>query len=157
MASAGFGRQRYPDTGLWLNADCVICSFMLIAPESFKPIMTESNSFRGALVTDGAYGFLHFATAAALRCLIWQLPCRKTGALLFLGPDRMAVAAERCTEYIALSIGCRALLAFWTTFGVIARFTARPGCTARRTLRGMNNLEKKPTNTPFGLQNWLRS
>jgi hypothetical protein len=60
----------------------------------------------------------------------------------------MAVAAERCIEYTALSTGCRALLAFLTAFGVTARFTARPGCTARRTLRGTNNLEKKPTRPP---------
>jgi hypothetical protein len=38
--------------------------------------------------------------------------------------------------------------AFLIGLGVTARFTARPGCAARRTLRGMNNLEKKPTLTP---------
>jgi hypothetical protein len=62
----------------------------------------------------------------------------------------MVVAAERCTEYTALSIGCKARLAFLTALGVTARFTARPGCTARRTLRGTNNLEKKPTFSPPG-------
>jgi hypothetical protein len=92
----------------------------------------------------GFHGFLHRAAASALRWLTGQLPCRKTGALL-LPPDRMAVAAERCSEYTALSIGCRARLAFLTALGVTARFTARPGCAARRTLRGMNNLERKPT------------
>jgi hypothetical protein len=51
----------------------------------------------------------------------------------------------RGTEYAALSMGCTARLAFLTTFGVTARLTARPGWIARRTLRGMNNLEKKPT------------
>jgi len=56
----------------------------------------------------------------------------------------MAVAAERCTEYMALSTGCRARRALLTAFGVTARFTARPGCMARRTLRGTSNLEKKP-------------
>jgi hypothetical protein len=60
-------------------------------------------------------------------------------------PDRMVVATERCTEYAALSMGRKARLAFLTTLGVTARLTARPGWTARRTLRGMNNLEKKPT------------
>ena len=90
------------------------------------------------------HGFLHRAAASALRWLTGQPPCRKTGALL-LPPDRMAVAAERCSEYTALSIGCRARLTFLTILGVIARFTARPGCMARRTLRGMNNLERKPT------------
>lgn len=68
--------------------------------------------------------------------------------MLFLRPDLMAVAAERCIEYTALSTGCRALLAFLTTFGVTARFTARPGCIARRTLPGTNNLEKNPTRIP---------
>jgi hypothetical protein len=51
-------------------------------------------------------------------------------------------------EYTALSIGCKARLALLTTLGVTARFTARPGCMARRTLRGTNNLEKKPTRNP---------
>lgn len=62
----------------------------------------------------------------------------------------MLVATERCTEYIALSTGCRARRAFLIGLGVMARFTARPGCTARRTLRGTSNLEKKPTSTPNG-------
>src|SRR5580704_6240239 len=61
----------------------------------------------------GFHGFLHRAAASALRWLTGQLPCRKTGALL-LPPDRMVVAAERCSEYTALSIGCRARLAFLT-------------------------------------------
>jgi hypothetical protein len=60
----------------------------------------------------------------------------------------MAVAAERSMEYTALSIGCKARLALLTTLGVTARFTARPGCIARRTLRGTSNLEKKPICTP---------
>ena len=99
------------------------------------------------LLTGRRYEFLHLALPSALRWLTGQLPCLKTGALLFLRPDRMAVAAERCIEYMALSTGCRALLAFLTAFGVTARFTARPGCIARRTFRGTNNLEKKPTRT----------
>src|ERR1700730_8516443 len=74
--------------------------------------------------------------------------CRKTGALR-LRPDRILVAAELCKECTALSMGCMARLARLTTLGVTARFTARPGCTARRTLRGMNNLEKKPTLDSF--------
>ena len=90
------------------------------------------------------HGFLHRAAASALRWLTGQLPCRKTAALR-LRPDRMVVATDRCKEYTALSMGCIAWLARLTTLGVTARFTARPGCTARRTLRGMNNLEKKPT------------
>ena len=49
---------------------------------------------------------------------------------------------------MALSTGCKARLAFLTTLGVTARFTARPGCIARRTLRGTSSLEKKPTYTP---------
>src|SRR5260370_42653288 len=73
-----------------------------------------------------------------------QRPCRKTRALPFL-PDRMLVAADRCREYTALSTGGRARLAFFITFGVTARLTARPGCTARRTLRGTSSREKKPT------------
>jgi len=60
----------------------------------------------------------------------------------------MAVAAERSMEYTALSIGCKARLALLTALGVTARFTARPGCMARRTLRGTSNLEKKPTRNP---------
>jgi hypothetical protein len=95
----------------------------------------------------GDYGFLHLAAASALRWWTGQFPCRKTGALR-LPPDRIAVAAERSTEYTALSIGCKARLALLTALGVTARFTARPGCMARRTLRGTNNLEKKPTRTP---------
>ena len=90
------------------------------------------------------HGFLHRAAASALRWLTGQLPCRKTGALR-LRPDRMVVATERCTEYAALSMGCIARLAFLTALGVTARWTAWPGWTARRTLRGMNYLEKKPT------------
>jgi hypothetical protein len=49
-----------------------------------------------------------------------------------------------------LSIGCNARLALLTALGVIARFTARPGCMTRRTLRGTNNLEKNPIYTPSG-------
>jgi hypothetical protein len=44
-----------------------------------------------------------------------------------------------------LSIGDSALRARFTAFGVTARFTARPGCIARRTPRGTSSLEKKPT------------
>lgn len=95
------------------------------------------------------YGFLHLAAASALRWCTGQFPCRKTGALR-LPPDRIAVAADRSMEYTALSIGCNARLAFLTTLGVTARFTARPGCMARRTLRGTSNLEKKPICTPIG-------
>jgi hypothetical protein len=62
-----------------------------------------------------------------------------------LPPDRITVAAERCAGYTALSAGCSARRAFLTTLGVTTRFTARPGCTARRTLRGTSSLEKKPT------------
>lgn len=97
----------------------------------------------------GVYEFLHLAAASAVRWRTGQFPCRKTRAgALRLPPDRMAVAAERCMEYTALSKGCRARLARLTALGVTARFTARPGCIARRTLRGTNNLEKKPTRHP---------
>ena len=92
------------------------------------------------------YGFLHLAAASALRWCTGQFPCRKTGALR-LPPDRIAVAAERSMEYTALSIGCNARLALLTALGITARFTARPGCMARRTLRGTSNLKKKPTCT----------
>jgi hypothetical protein len=92
------------------------------------------------------YGFLHLAAASALRWWTGQFPYRKMGALR-LPPDRIAVAAERCMEYTALSIGCNARLALLTALGVTARLTARPGCMARRTLRG-SNLEKKPTLYP---------
>jgi hypothetical protein len=71
----------------------------------------------------------------------------ETGALR-LPPERMAVAGERCMEYTALSTGCNARRALLTALGVTARFTARPGCMARRTLRGTSNLEKKPIVTP---------
>jgi hypothetical protein len=60
----------------------------------------------------------------------------------------MLVATDRWTEYTALSMGCVARLALLTTLGVTARLTARPGCIARRTLRGTSNLEKKPNPTP---------
>jgi hypothetical protein len=99
----------------------------------------------------GDYGFLHLAAASALRWRTGQFPCRKTGALR-LRPDRMAVAAERSMEYTALSIGCKARLAFLTALGVTVRFTARPGCIARRTLRGTNNLEKNPTRHPKAMK-----
>jgi hypothetical protein len=92
------------------------------------------------------YRFRQRAAAPGLRWCTEQLPWRKTFAFP-LPPDRMAVAAERWTEYTALSTGCRARRAFLTAFGVTARFTARPGCAARRTLRGISNLEKKPTPT----------
>ena len=59
----------------------------------------------------------------------------------------MVVATDRWTEYLALSTGCNARRAFLTALGVTARFTARPGCTARRMLRGTSNREKKPTMT----------
>jgi hypothetical protein len=52
---------------------------------------------------------------------------------------------ERSIEYWKLSIGLRALRALLIGFGVIARMTARPGWAARRTLRGIRSLEKKPT------------
>jgi hypothetical protein len=101
----------------------------------------------------GDYGFLHLAAASALRWRTGQFPCRKTGALR-LRPYRMAVAAERSMEYTAMSIGCKARLALLTALGVTARFTARPGCMARRTLRGTSNLEKKPTRHPKAMK-WL--
>lgn len=44
-----------------------------------------------------------------------------------------------------LSIGDIALRARFTAFGVTARLTALPGWAARRTLRGIRSLEKKPT------------
>jgi len=98
--------------------------------------------------TASDYGFLHLAAAAAVRWWTGQLPCRKTGALR-LPPERIAVAAERCMEYTALSTGCNARRALLTALGVTARFAARPGCIARRTLRGTSNLEKKPMYTPY--------
>src|SRR5579872_599738 len=97
--------------------------------------------------TAGDYGFLHLAAAAAVRWWTGQFPCRKTGALR-LPPERIAVAAERCMEYTALSTGCNARRALLTALGVTARCTARPGCIARRILRGTSNLEKKPMCTP---------
>ena len=45
---------------------------------------------------------------------------------------------------MALSIGCSARPAFLIDLGVTARFTARPGWAARRALRGISSLEKKP-------------
>jgi len=62
-------------------------------------------------------------------------------------PDRIVVATERCIEYTALSTGCNARRALLTALGVTARFTARPGCIAWRTLRGTSSLGKKPTLT----------
>ena len=48
-----------------------------------------------------------------------------------------------------MSIGCIARPGLLMAFGVIARFTARPGCTARRTLRGtrsrVRNLMRSPS------------
>jgi MFS family permease len=41
-------------------------------------------------------------------------------------PDRMLVATDRWTEYLALSTGCNARRAFLTALGVTARLTARP-------------------------------
>jgi hypothetical protein len=61
----------------------------------------------------------------------------------------MLVATERSIEYVALSIGCIARRACLTTFGVAARFIVRTGCVARRTLRGMSNLDKKPMSNPL--------
>ena len=43
-----------------------------------------------------------------------------------------------------LLIGCIARRTRLTDFGVTARLTARPGCTARRTARGTNMREKNP-------------
>ena len=67
-----------------------------------------------------------------------------TGTLRLSLPERSDVAIERSMEYFVLSIGCIARRAFFTTFGLTARFTARPGCTARRTLRGTRSLVKNP-------------
>jgi hypothetical protein len=44
-----------------------------------------------------------------------------------------------------LSMGDIALRARFTAFGVTARLMALPGWAARRTLRGIKSLEKKPT------------
>jgi hypothetical protein len=59
----------------------------------------------------------------------------------------MLVATERSIEYLALSMGLSARRAFLIAFGVTARLTARPGCMARRTFRGMSNLDRKPMAT----------
>jgi hypothetical protein len=70
---------------------------------------------------------------------------------LYTGPfllRRGFVFNDRVTAYAALSSGCRARLAFLTTFGVTARFTARAGCIARRIPRGTNNRDRNPTGTP---------
>lgn len=45
-----------------------------------------------------------------------------------------------------LSTGCIARRICLIGFGVTARLTARPGCIARRTPRGTNKRERKPTN-----------
>lgn len=58
---------------------------------------------------------------------------------------RRFVFSERCIPYTALSTGCRARRAFLIAFGVTARFALRTGCMARRTERGTNKREKKPT------------
>jgi hypothetical protein len=42
-------------------------------------------------------------------------------------PDRSEVATDRSTPKIALSSGCIARVAFFTAFGVAARFTVRTG------------------------------
>jgi len=142
---------RWPDD-LRRHAECGY-DRMILRPCPGRAARTRS---------DGDYGFLHLAAASALRWWTGQFPCRKTGALR-LPPDRIAVAAERCMEYTALSIGCNARLALLTALGVTARFTARPGCMARRTLRGISNLEKKPTWPPKRRYNrarrllWLRT
>src|SRR5262249_742442 len=94
------------------------------------------------------YGFRQRAAASGLRCWTGQVPCRYTCALRFPRPDLSEVAIERSTEYFALSIGCSARRAFLTALGVTARFNARPGCPARRTLRGIRSRVKKPTRTP---------
>ena len=47
-----------------------------------------------------------------------------------------------------LSTGCSARLAFFTTFGVAARFTVRTGCIARRTPRGTSNRDRNPRSPP---------
>ena len=48
-------------------------------------------------------------------------------------------------------MGCMARLAFLTTLGVTARLTARPGWTARRTLRGIKSLDRKPMDERIAL------
>src|SRR5487761_1128029 len=101
-------------------------------------------------------GLRHLAAASALRWLMGQRPCRKTRVLALL-PERMLVAADRCREYTALSSGCRARLAFLIAFGVTARLTARPGCMARRTLRGTSSREKKPTFPSMTAESSLRA
>jgi hypothetical protein len=62
--------------------------------------------------------------------------------------DPLMAPIERSTEYWRLSIGCIARRALLMAFGVIARFTARPGCTARRTLRGTRSPVRKPMRSP---------
>jgi hypothetical protein len=48
-------------------------------------------------------------------------------------------------SYMALLTGCMARRARLMLLGVTARLTARPGCMARRTLRGMRSRVKKLT------------
>ncbi len=58
---------------------------------------------------------------------------------------RGLVFNDRSTPYTALLNGCIARRARFTDLGVTALFTARAGCIARRTPRGMNIRENKPT------------
>jgi hypothetical protein len=68
-----------------------------------------------------------------------------TGDQPFLFPiDRSDVAKDRATAYCMLSMGLSARRDFLMTFGVMARLTVLPGCTARRTPRGATSLERKP-------------
>ena len=84
-----------------------------------------------------------FSAAACARCFTGQLPWRYTGARL--PRRRLFVFSDRSAPYTALLTGCNARLARFTDFGVTARLTARPGCMARRTPRGMNSPERNPT------------
>jgi hypothetical protein len=62
------------------------------------------------------------------------------------------VLSERVTPYEALLTGCITRRARLTLLGVTARFTARPGWTARRTLRGTNKRVRNPmAQMDFGL------
>ena len=92
-----------------------------------------------------SHGFRQRAAASGLRCLTGQLPWRYTGARpRFFRPDLSDVAIDRSMEYLALSIGCIARRAFLIGFGVMALFTARPGCMARRMPRGISSRLKNP-------------
>jgi len=127
-------------------------STTVYAVQTARDRQTCHDRVRGAPVFAEVPGLPHASRIPApRRCLrrpmsdrAVAVPVYRCPTVLFR-PDLQEVAIERSIEYCMLSIGLSARRALLIGFGVTARMTALPGWAARRTLRGISSLEKKPT------------